>query len=96
MYASSKDSDESAHMNRQVHPEPLLLDNVISTKNLINWIICACYIQINKIMVNVLKFRTLFYFCFQIKSWFPGLHGIHKMYARIANREGPDQTASSV
>ena len=36
--------------------------------------------------VNVLIFQTIFPFCSQ---------RIHKMYVRIANREYPDQTASS-
>ena len=40
-------------------------------------------------MVNVLKFRTPFSFCSQIRT------GIQKMLVRIANREDLDQTASS-
>ena len=39
--------------------------------------------------INVQIFRTLFSFCSQIKCWFSGLE------VRIANREDPDQTASS-
>ena len=39
-------------------------------------------------MVNVLKFRTL-----TNKTLIRA--GIHKMLVRIANREDPDQTASS-
>ena len=44
------------------------------------------------ITVKILKFRTLFSFCSQmlvIRA------GSHKMFFRIANREDPDQTASS-
>ena len=43
--------------------------------------------------VNVLKFQTLFTFCFQRKCVIRA--GIHKILLRIANREDPDQTASS-
>ena len=45
-------------------------------------------------MVNVLIFQTLFFFCPKIKCGLPKA-GIHKMLARIANSEDPDQTASS-
>ena len=45
-------------------------------------------------MVDVLKFRTLFSFCPQIKHGVI-MVGIDKVPARIANREDPDQTASS-
>ena len=45
-------------------------------------------------MVNVLKLLTLFSFCSQIKM-FLFRAGIHKKLVRIANREDPDQTASS-
>ena len=38
-------------------------------------------------VVNVLKFQTLLFFCIRTE--------IHKMLFRIANREYPDQTASS-
>ena len=44
-------------------------------------------IQIRYHMVNVLKLRTLLSFC--------SSPGIHKMLVEIANREDPDQTASS-
>ena len=43
-------------------------------------------------MVNVLKFRTLF-FLFSNKM-FGFTAGIHKMLVRIANREDPDQRLS--
>ena len=43
--------------------------------------------------VNVLKFLTLF-FLFSNKI-LVNRAGIHKMVVRIANREDPDQTASS-
>ena len=46
-----------------------------------------------KATVNVLKFWTLFSFCFSNKIWVIKA-GIHKMFVRIANREDPDQTAS--
>ena len=39
--------------------------------------------------VNVLKFRTLFLFCSQIKHWFP------EMLVRKVTSEDCDQTASS-
>ena len=39
--------------------------------------------------VNVLKFRTLFSFCYEKKLF------IKKMLERIANNEDPDQTAFS-
>ena len=62
---------------------------------------CSVLIMLNKVSsfmtkatVNVLKFQTLFLFCSQIKSWVIKA-GIHKMLVRIANREDPDQTASS-
>ena len=42
------------------------------------------------IMVSVLKSVTVFSFCSQIIK-----DGIHRMLARTANREDPDQTASS-
>ena len=42
--------------------------------------------------VNVLKFRTIFSFCSQIKFWFSGLKFT---LVRVANREDIDQTASS-
>ena len=44
--------------------------------------------------VNVLKFRTLFSICSQIKCWFFRAE-IQKILGRIANKEDPDQTASS-
>ena len=47
-----------------------------------------------RIMVNVLKFRTLFLFLFSYKMLVLR-SGINKMLNRIANREDPDQTASS-
>ena len=40
--------------------------------------------------VNVIKFQTLFSFCSQIKCWLSGLELVRK-----ANREDPDQIASS-
>ena len=45
------------------------------------------------ITVSVLKFRTLFFFCWQIKFW---LSGLKSQNAGLnANREeDPDQTAS--
>ena len=43
--------------------------------------------------VNVLKFQKLFSFCSQIKL--PITARIFKMLVRMANREDPDQTASS-
>ena len=46
--------------------------------------------------VNVLKLPTFFYFCSQIKCCLTGRARIHKMLVRIANREDPDQTASSL
>ena len=49
--------------------------------------------QCDRITVNVLKFRTLFSFCSQIKLVFRAV--IHNMFIRIANREDPDQTATS-
>ena len=45
-------------------------------------------------MVNVLKFLT-FFFLFSNKM-FVIMAGIHKLLVRKANREDPDQTASSV
>ena len=39
--------------------------------------------------VNVLKFQTLSTSCFQRKS------RIHKIVVKVANREDPDQTAST-
>ena len=46
-------------------------------------------------MINALKFPTLFFFyLFYYKMLDIGA-GIHKMLGRIANREDPDQTASS-
>ena len=45
-------------------------------------------------MVNVLKFRTLLSFYSQIKCWLFKAER-HKKPVRIANREDPDQTASS-
>ena len=50
--------------------------------------------QLLNITVNVLKFRTLFFFCSQIKCWFSVVDGSHKMLVWIANREDIDQTAS--
>ena len=44
--------------------------------------------------VNVLKFQP-FIFLFSTKMWVIRA-GIHKMLVRTANREDPDQTASSV
>ena len=44
--------------------------------------------------VNVQTLQTLFSFCSQIKCRF-FMAGIHKMDVRIANKEDPDQTASS-
>ena len=44
------------------------------------------------IAVKVLIFQTLF-FLLSNKMFFST--GIHKMYVRIANREDPDQNASS-
>ena len=41
------------------------------------------------LIVNVLKFQTLFSLCSKIRA------GIHKMHFRIANRGDPDQTAFS-
>ena len=43
--------------------------------------------------LSVLKFRTLLTICFQRTCVIEA--GIHKMLVRIANREDPDQTASS-
>ena len=43
-------------------------------------------------MVNVVKFWTLILFCFQNKVVIQDEN--HKMLARIANSEDPDQTAS--
>ena len=45
-------------------------------------------------MVNVLKFQKLFSFCSQIKCCIIRAR-IHKMLIIIANREDPDQTAST-
>ena len=45
-------------------------------------------------MVNVLKFRTLFSFCSQKKMLVIRAE-TQKMLLRKANREDPDQTASS-
>ena len=45
------------------------------------------------IMVIVLKFGTLSVFCSLIKCWLSGLE-FTKCISEIANREGPDQTAS--
>ena len=36
------------------------------------------------------------FFLFSNKTLVLGLHGIHKMFSRIANREEPDQTASDL
>ena len=44
--------------------------------------------------VNVLKFRTLFSICSQIKCWFFRAE-IQKKFGRIANKGDPDQPASS-
>ena len=44
-------------------------------------------------MVNVLKFRTLYYLSFLIKWWLSGLE-LNKTLVRMGNREDPDQTAS--
>ena len=44
--------------------------------------------------VNVLKFRTPFFFLFSNKM-LVFRAGIYKILVRIANREDPDQTASS-
>ena len=44
--------------------------------------------------VTVLKFRTLFSFCYQIKCWFSGLE-FHNCFVRVAKRDDPDQTALS-
>ena len=46
-------------------------------------------------MVNVLKFRTLSSFFFQIKCLLVFRAEVYKMDVRIANREDPDQIASS-
>ena len=46
-------------------------------------------------MADVLKFQTLFYFCVQIKCWFFQGWNSHNALVRIANREDPDQSASS-
>ena len=57
-----------------------------------NWIFLK--IAIFMLMVIILKFRTLFSFCYSNKmlvTW----AGIHKMLVRMVNREDPDQTASS-
>ena len=43
---------------------------------------------------SVLKFQVLFSFCSKIKCWLSRL-GFRKRLVRIANREDPDQTASS-
>ena len=43
--------------------------------------------------VNVLKFRTLFLFCSQINTCYQGLNS--RNFYQVANREDPDQTASS-
>ena len=45
-------------------------------------------------MVNILKFQAIFSFCSQIKK-LVFRAGIHIMDVKIANREDPDQTASS-
>ena len=45
-------------------------------------------------MVNILKFRSLFFFCIQIKFWLSRLN-FTKLLVRKANREGPDQTDST-
>ena len=42
--------------------------------------------------VNILKLRTLFSFCSQMLVF---MTVIYEMLVRIANREDPDQTASS-
>ena len=52
------------------------------------------WVSIYMTTVNVLKFGTLFSFMFLNKMLFIRA-GIHKMLVRIANREDPDQTASS-
>ena len=46
------------------------------------------------ITVNVLKSLTLFLFLFSTKILIIGAE-IHKLLAKIANREDPNQTASS-
>ena len=46
------------------------------------------------VTVNVLKFCTLISFC--SKKIMVIRAGIHKLLVRIANREDPDQTVSSV
>ena len=45
-------------------------------------------------MRNVIKFQTLFFCPFSYKMLVIKA-GIHKMFGRIANREDPDQIASS-
>ena len=45
-------------------------------------------------MVNVLKFANTFFFLLSDKMFIIRA-GTHKMLVRIANREGPDQAASS-
>ena len=45
------------------------------------------------LLVNVLKFRTLIILF--LTKMLVIRAGIHRMPVRIANREGPDQTASS-
>ena len=47
-----------------------------------------------KSTVNVLKFQTLFSYLISTKMLVIRA-GAHKMHVRIANREDPDQTASS-
>ena len=41
------------------------------------------------------KILNTFLFCSQIKCWFNFMAEIHKNLVRIANSEGPGQTASS-
>ena len=44
-------------------------------------------------MINVLKFRTLFSLCSEIKCGVSGLE-FTKLLVNLTNNEGPDQTAS--
>ena len=56
--------------------------------------LCSQLIKKYESTVNVLKFQNTFLFLFSNKILVIRA-GIHKMLVRIANRENPDQTASS-